>query len=89
LYFRAGLDELRVLARDHRCAIMCAEAVWWHCHRRIIADYLLAGGIPVTHVMGHAKVNPATLTPAAQPQPDGTLVYPAEEELENATPPSP
>ena len=45
--------------------------------------------VPVTHVMGHAKVNPATLTPAAQPQPDGTLVYPAEEELENATPPSP
>jgi len=39
--------------------------------------------------MGHAKVSPATLTPAAQPQPDGTLAYPAEEELKNATPPSP
>jgi uncharacterized protein (DUF488 family) len=83
--FRAGLEELRVLACDHRCAIMCAEAVWWRCHRRIVADYLLAGGIPVVHIMGHDKVSPATLTPGARPQPDGTLVYPAEEELENAT----
>jgi uncharacterized protein (DUF488 family) len=39
--FRAGLEELKALARDHRCAVMCAEAVWWRCHRRIVADYLL------------------------------------------------
>ena len=45
--FRAGLDELIALARDRRCAIMCAEAVWWRCHRRIVADYLLAQGVPV------------------------------------------
>ena len=75
--FRAGLDELRALAGDHRCAIMCAEAVWWRCHRRIIADYLLAGGIPVAHIMGHNKVEPAKLTPGARPLPDGTLLYPA------------
>ena len=42
--FRTGLDELRALACDNCCAIMCAEAVWWRCHRRIIADYLLAAG---------------------------------------------
>ena len=42
--FRAGLDALVALARRDRCAIMCAEAVWWRCHRRIITDYLLAGG---------------------------------------------
>ncbi len=40
--FRAGLEELLALASAHRCAIMCAEAVWWRCHRRIITDYLLA-----------------------------------------------
>ncbi|MDQ6702845.1 MAG: DUF488 domain-containing protein, partial [Pseudomonadota bacterium] len=50
--FRRGLDELRALARDDCCAIMCAEAVWWRCHRRIIADYLLAEGVPVAHIMG-------------------------------------
>jgi uncharacterized protein (DUF488 family) len=78
--FREGLDELQALARDHRCAIMCAEAVWWRCHRRIVADYLLAQGIAVAHIMGHGKVDAATLTPGAQMRPDGTLAYPAPAE---------
>jgi uncharacterized protein (DUF488 family) len=77
--FRAGLGELRSLARSHRCAIMCAEAVWWRCHRRIIADYLLAGGFSVAHIMGLNRVDPAKLTPGAHPLPDGTLLYPAAE----------
>ncbi|MGI8403139.1 MAG: DUF488 domain-containing protein [Gemmatimonadaceae bacterium] len=75
--FRAGLDELLALARDHRCAIMCAEAVWWRCHRRIISDYLLARDIPVDHIMGLGKITPATLTPGARVLADGTLRYPA------------
>lgn len=74
--FRAGLDELCALAERHTCAIMCAEAVWWRCHRRIIADYLLARGIPVRHILGMNHIDPATLTPAAQPTGEGTLVYP-------------
>ena len=77
--FRAGLDELRSLTRSHRCAIMCAEAVWWRCHRRIIADYLLAGEFAVAHIMGPNRVDPAKLTPGAHLLPDGTLVYPAAE----------
>ena len=77
--FRTGLDELRALARDNRCAIMCAEAVWWRCHRRIIADYLLASGVSVSHIMGLNKVNPAKLTPGVRSLPGGTLVYPASE----------
>jgi uncharacterized protein (DUF488 family) len=77
--FRDGLHDLRALAREHRCAIMCAEAVWWRCHRRIIADYLLAEGVPVAHIMAAGKVEPATLTPGAIARPDGTLVYPASD----------
>jgi len=77
--FRTGLDELRRLIRHHRCAIMCAEAVWWRCHRRIIADYLLAEGITVMHIMGHNRVVPATSTPGAQVSRRGVLVYPAPE----------
>jgi uncharacterized protein (DUF488 family) len=76
--FRAGLARLRELGDARRCAIMCAEAVWWRCHRRIIADHLLAGGEQVFHIMGPGKVTPATLTPGAQPGPDGTLTYPAQ-----------
>jgi len=73
--FRAGLDELLRLARDKRCAIMCAEAVWWRCHRRIVADYLLARGVEVCHIMEGGRLDPAKLTPGAQPQPEGTIVY--------------
>ncbi|MEO6779360.1 MAG: DUF488 domain-containing protein, partial [Bradyrhizobium sp.] len=78
--FQTGLNELRALSRDNRCAIMCAEAVWWRCHRRIIADYLLTQGVPVMHIMGLDKIDPAKLTPSVRAQPDGTLVYPAADE---------
>ncbi len=75
--FRAGLDELLALTRRHRCAIMCAEAVWWRCHRRIIADYLLARSVPVQHIMGLGKIPPASITPGASVTADRTLRYPA------------
>ena len=74
--FQTGLAELREISLDHCCAIMCAEAVWWRCHRRIIADYLLAGGIVVAHIMGLGKIDLATLTPGAQLLPGGKLRYP-------------
>jgi uncharacterized protein (DUF488 family) len=75
--FRLGLDQLIALGSKHCCAIMCAEAVWWRCHRRIVADYLLVRGVPVAHIMGPDKVDPATVTPRAQPRGDGTILYPS------------
>ena len=78
--FRIGLNELRALSRDNCCVIMCAEAVWWRCHRRIIADYLLMQGVPVMHIMGLDKIDPAEVTPGARAQADGTIVYPAADE---------
>ena len=48
--------------------------------RRIIADYLLADGIPVMHIMGHDKIVSAKTTPGARALPDGALVYPAAED---------
>jgi uncharacterized protein (DUF488 family) len=82
--FRKGLNELRALSRDNCCAIMCSEAVWWRCHRRIIADYLLAEGVPVMHIMGSCSVDPAKLTPGVHVLTNGTLVYPAAEEVMKA-----
>jgi uncharacterized protein (DUF488 family) len=73
--FRAGLDELCVLAEAQRCAIMCAEAVWWRCHRRIVSDYLLNRGIAVVHILGPGNRDPARLTAGAEPQSDGTMLY--------------
>ncbi len=76
--FGRALDRLRELGGARRCAIMCAEAVWWRCHRRIIADYLIAAGESVFHILGRNHVEPARLTPAARRNPDGVLSYPAE-----------
>ena len=77
--FHRGLDELVALGRERRVAMMCSEAVWWRCHRRIVADYLLTRGESVFHLMGPDRVEPAKITPAAKPEPDGALVYPAGE----------
>ena len=77
LEFRSGLAHLRELGHERRCAIMCAEAVWWRCHRRIIADYLIAAGESVFHILGPDKVEPAEMSPVAQRQGDGSLIYPA------------
>ena len=75
--FRAGFEQLLEAGRQKRCAIMCAEAVWWRCHRRIVTDYLLAGSETVFHIMGDGGVEPAQLTPGAVVRPDKTIVYPA------------
>jgi uncharacterized protein (DUF488 family) len=76
--FRSALTQLRQLGDMQRCAVMCAETVWWRCHRRIIADYLLYAGEQVFHILGPRKIAPATLTKAARPTPLGALCYPAD-----------
>jgi hypothetical protein len=76
--FRSGLATLRETGRRTRCAIMCAEAVWWRCHRRIIADYLIAGGETVFHILGPGRVDAARMTDAAEAGPAGALTYPAK-----------
>lgn len=73
--FRDALSELR--ESSPRTAVMCSEAVWWRCHRRIIADYLLAGGDGVVHVLGKGRAEPARLSAGAVVGADGAIVYPA------------
>jgi uncharacterized protein (DUF488 family) len=75
--FRDGLAHLRELGSSRRCAIMCAETVWWRCHRRIITDYLLTAGASVFHILGPGHVEEAHMTAAAQRQPGGRLIYTA------------
>ncbi|MGJ0393524.1 MAG: DUF488 domain-containing protein [Methylocystis sp.] len=74
--FQAGLRELRALGHKKKCAVMCSEAVWWRCHRRIIADYLIAAGETVFHILDRHSAAPATMTPAARRQSNGLLTYP-------------
>ena len=75
--FHAGFERLLADGHSRRSAIMCSEAVWWRCHRRIVADYLIAGGETVFHIMDRNHIEPARLTPGAVVQPDGTITYPA------------
>ncbi len=73
--FSLGFSHLNQMSRERRCAIMCSEAVWWRCHRRFVADYLLHFGRTVFHLMGAARVDAAKISPAARA--DGaSLVYP-------------
>jgi uncharacterized protein (DUF488 family) len=74
--FRSGLRILRELGKSARSTVMCAESLWWRCHRRIIADYLIAAGEQVFHILGPDHVEPARLTEAARVRADGTLTYP-------------
>jgi uncharacterized protein (DUF488 family) len=76
--FRSGLAQLLEVSTQRRTAIMCAEAVWWRCHRRIVADYLINAGRGVYHLMGTSDVIPAALTKAAVAADDG-LHYPPED----------
>ncbi|WKV85855.1 DUF488 domain-containing protein [Pseudomonas sp. B24_DOA] len=64
--FEEGLNQLLQLSDSRRCAIMCSEAVWWRCHRRIVADYLLSRGVEVLHIMDIGKSTEAILNPSAE-----------------------
>ena len=75
--FHAGLARLLEEGHERRCAIMCSEAVWWRCHRRIVTDYLIAGHEEVLHIMGGGRLEPAQLTHGAVIRSDDTVVYPA------------
>jgi uncharacterized protein (DUF488 family) len=65
--FRKGVERLLVLAGEAgSAAIMCAEAVWWRCHRSLISDYLKSRGIEVMHILDANKTQPHPFTSAAR-----------------------
>lgn len=64
--FLRGLDTLMQAATDTRTAVMCAEALPWQCHRRLIADALLVRGWQVFDIVGNNKIEPRALTPFAR-----------------------
>jgi uncharacterized protein (DUF488 family) len=75
--FQAGLEHLIEQGRKQRCAMMCSEAVWWRCHRRIVADHLMARGETVYHIMGQGRVELAKVSSGAVTQVGGQVIYPA------------
>lgn len=75
--FAEAFEQLLAIAAESTCAIMCAEAVWWRCHRRIVADYAITRGVRVVHILTATKVQRATRTPFARvDRRRGTVRYP-------------
>ena len=74
--FAEGYERLTSLARESRTAFMCAETLWWRCHRRLIADRLIVDGWNVTHILAPGKSEGHVLWDAARTI-DGHLVYDA------------
>lgn len=72
--FENALDELLEIAREKRIALMCSEAVWWRCHRSLIADTLKARGDEVIHIMSATKNEAHPYTSAARLE-NGRLTY--------------
>ena len=77
--FRAGIERLLALAASTGpAALMCAEAVWWRCHRGLVSDYLKARSMEVIHILAPRKTEPHPFTSAARLV-DGRLSYAAEQ----------
>lgn len=72
--FAAAIRELEAIALKQTTAIMCAEAVWWRCHRSMVADYLKAKGWTVLHIMAIGKAQEHTYTSPARIA-DGNVIY--------------
>lgn len=79
--FRAEADRLMTTAETARTAVMCAEALWWRCHRALIADYLTAAGVGVLHIMPAGDTVEHPMTRAASLI-DGQLSYVGDPQLE-------
>jgi uncharacterized protein (DUF488 family) len=76
--FREAVKELLAIAGRKRTAIMCAESVYWRCHRRLVSDFLSANGVAVQHIFPSGEVRPHQPTPGAKFG-AGQVTYPAEQ----------
>jgi uncharacterized protein (DUF488 family) len=77
--FREGVERLLELGSGRAAAVLCSEAVWWRCHRSMIADFLTAAGHEVLHIMTEKRAQPHRLRPEAR-KARGRLVYDRRQE---------
>ncbi len=74
--FLAAVDQLLTLSLEQGTAVMCAESLWWRCHRRLLADFVAAArGVPVSHLMHDGRLEEHRLSPGLRRRDDGLLVY--------------
>jgi uncharacterized protein (DUF488 family) len=76
--FLAAVEEVLARASADRTAVMCAESLWWRCHRRLLADFAVAArGVPVSHLLHDGRLEEHRLSPGLRLRDDGLLVYDA------------
>jgi len=76
--FLAAVDEVLAQADAQVTTVMCAESLWWRCHRRLLADFASAArGVPVRHLMHDGRLEEHRLSPGLRLRDDGLLVYDA------------
>ncbi|RJP16041.1 MAG: DUF488 domain-containing protein [Candidatus Abyssobacteria bacterium SURF_5] len=75
--FRAGVDALLQMARQHATVLMCAELLYWKCHRMLISDYLVAHDVEVIHIIDHEQARRHELLKGAVVTAEKMVVYPA------------
>jgi len=73
--FDDGLDDLLRFAREGRTAVMCAEALWWECHRQLLSDALIVRGVPVLHILSASLAQPHELSGFARVE-GRKVIYP-------------
>jgi uncharacterized protein (DUF488 family) len=78
--FRAGVERLLEVAERKRTAIMCAEGLFWQCHRRLVSDFLAASGVTVQHITPSGEPRPHRLTSGAVIE-GGRVTYPGDKSL--------
>jgi uncharacterized protein (DUF488 family) len=75
--FARGLAQLRELAAAQPVSMMCSEALWWRCHRRLVADRLVVAGDTVCHISSDGQASGHQMTSFATVRADGQVTYPA------------
>jgi uncharacterized protein (DUF488 family) len=78
--FRKGVEKLLEVVRQKQTAIMCAEGLFWQCHRRLVSDFLVANGVTVQHIMPSGELRPHQLTRGAVIE-DERVTYPSDKSL--------
>jgi uncharacterized protein (DUF488 family) len=78
--FREGVEKLLEVAKEKRTAIMCAEGLFWRCHRRLVSDFLVANGVDVKHIMPNGELRSHQMTRGAVVE-SGRVSYPGERSL--------
>ena len=79
--FEQALDQFKDLAGRARAAMMCSEALWWRCHRRLVSDRLVAEGWEVLHIGADGRTEAHVLADFAVAQEDGRVIYPGTPQL--------